>query len=437
MKRYLIFKSRFMIAIFSILIPFLVQAILSYLIPSSSSMITDLFNTIFNRKSIKEYDFSLNKYGHNNFVFSADSGEIAKQFQLYHNRVYPPNNSSVNFIDLSNEKIKVNDYVLRKRIENMYNLLNDFFIGVDFSYEYKSKSIIANMFYSKMAYHTSATILSEINNFMFSFYTNDSTRSIQTINKPIVVIPNEASSMQNNKNIDVINCLEVMPFSFLDFIEGIIIAFVISLSTIHITRENRNGSKSLQLLSGTHYVTYWFSNYIFDYAIHYINITSLIIALKMVIYFVKDEANDTFLIAEKNSTLFNLYLFLLLTSLSWSTLSYLWSFKFKSDIIAFISLFMVLSFASLLDMILVFIKFFDQFNRQIEFGVGRVTILCDLLRDILTILCPNVAAKRATFNLKIQNSKICLMPLNLLFNSKFVIVEIITKKFIIHRFFFK
>ena len=89
--------------------------------------------------------------------------------------------------------------------------------------------------------------------------------------------------------IDYLPCMDTLPYSLLKFGTSIIIALIISILVIHVGRENFNGSKGLQLLSGTHFTTYWFANYIFDLAICFFNAGTLVAMIKLVITIKNDS----------------------------------------------------------------------------------------------------------------------------------------------------
>lgn len=122
-------------------------------------------------------------------------------------------------------------------------------------------------------------------------------------------------------------------------------------------RERLNGSKQLQMLSGTHYATYWTANYLFDLVILLINISSMVFILKMVDLSKNDPTSEVNSIAG-SSTLGYFFLVLLLQTFSWCALAYFWSFYFKSDIIAFVGIYFKLEYFILI----LLIEFFFYFS---------------------------------------------------------------------------
>ena len=430
LKRFRIFKKRYLIALFALFLPLVIESVLSSIIPSTSSVIEDAFNTLFNILTIPKYNLNIANYGAQTFPYTIfghnehereNLNDFFMNFSKANNRM----SSGIKYLELKDES--VNDYVYKKRVSSVSNILNDYFVGLSFDLQdanaFNKASLSISIFFSSLAFHSEASILNEVNSFMLGYLTNNVNRKIITTNAPISVKSNKTSEV-NLDQLQVLSCVEAMPFSYIDFINSIIISFIISVTTIHLTREKRNGSKSLQLLSGTHFIVYWIANYLFDLVIFLFNIVTIVVSLKIVALSITDKANDTFLIAHDGMTLFNFFLFMLLTCLSWSTLAYVWSNFFKSDIIGFVVLLITLSFAAFADIIMVYVKFFDR-TTSLDMEDGFLGSLINLLRTLLVILFPNLAVKRALFNLKIQNLPICLALLNPVFNSNFLKLHIL------------
>lgn len=199
-----------------------------------------------------------------------------------------------------------------------------------------------------------------------------------------------------------------------------IIAFVIACTTISLIRERTSGSKSLQMLSGTNYLTYWLSNIIFDVCVYAFSIGTMIVAIKIVAVIRRstDETNDTVIVGYKSETLLYLLAFMLIASFSWAFLAYVCSFFFKSDVIGFVVVLLVLGFACLFDMLLGYLKLLVVGVSGGQVGtLGRIT---DLARYALAFLFPNVAVKRVVFNLKLQNLPICIPLLDVGFQGFYI-----------------
>ena len=414
LKRLLIFSRRYIIALCALFLPVIVQALLSKYIPSTSLVITNAFDSLINRKHIPTYKMDILNYGKQKLPYSVNDNVLETQFVNYFENRQIKNSKNSKLIELVSVKnMSLNDFVYAKRLSNLKNIYGDYFVGMSLQKD-ESNELRGILYYSTLVFHSAGSILNEMNSFMLAYYTNNSKKSITTINAPVTVLENSSSNFSFGQ-LQVLNCIEAMPFSFIDFIDGVIVAFIISVCTIHVTREKRNGSKFLQLLSGTHYITYWASNYLFDVLVFFINISTIILALKLVSLTISDTANDTLVLANDGLTLFNLFTFMFFCSFSWATLAYIWSFIFKSDVIAFLTLFLVLGCAVFFDMILVIVGFF---NAGLNDSFRRIT---EGLRIFFSIFFPNVTVKRAIYNLKLQHLDVCLLPMNLLLNCKIIL----------------
>lgn len=435
-KRVHIFFRRYMIAIFTLLLPAVVQLVLSKHIPSTSMMLSDVISSLFQINSIPSNNLSITNYGQHVIPVSikAKNSEIDPiEYWKAKNR-----DGRINYVRVNDTSI--NSYVYKKRVESLNDLINDYFVGFSLELDGETRNMRGLIHYSTLAYHTSSSALSEMTSFLLAYQTNNSHRSISTINSPINALDNVTSNLSFD-SLQVLSCIEAMPFSYIDFVDSIIVAFMISITVFHLARERRNGSKFLQLLSGTHYLVlsislynqlynfdcyfkiYWLANLLFDMMVFFFNISLLTIILRLVSYSITDQANDTLLLAHKNSILFDYFLFLFLSSFSWATLTYLWTFLFKSDIISFLVLFLLLGFASFFDMMFVFIQFVRSGMNSLAQASGRDHAtggdFFDVIRVVFAILFPNVTVKRAIYNLKLQNLDVCIIPLNLIFKSKF------------------
>ena len=275
------------------------------------------------------------------------------------------------------------------------------------------KSSVPFYFLSKMAFHTRSSALNKLNSFTLAYRTNNMNKRIQTTVYPLSNARNKNKRFSSYSK-QIFQCVEGIPFSNLDFVNGILIAFLISLTTICMTRERKTGSKKLHILSGTHFTVYWFSNYLFDFSFHFISSLIIVITLKIT-SMVSNADNEAFiLLKEPNSTnLLYLFIFLILSSFSWSTFAYLWSFFFKSDMVAFVVLFITLSVINFLDMIMVYISYFNDITTSSKCWIENKTgedcaktstqIFSELSRLFFLMFCPNIAVKRAVYSMKATN----------------------------------
>ena len=96
------------------------------------------------------------------------------------------------------------------------NIVGKYFFGVEL-YLTDGK-ITGSMRYSSFPYHAAATILNQIDSLLLAYYTQNMNRSIITTNAPISVAMN---STFKSSDLNFLNCIEGIPFSYLDLINGI------------------------------------------------------------------------------------------------------------------------------------------------------------------------------------------------------------------------
>lgn len=196
-----------------------------------------------------------------------------------------------------------------------------------------------------------------------------------------------------------------------------IVALIISLITIHVTKERENGFKNLQYISSTHFLTYWLSNFVFDFIICSFNIISIMSVLKLVDVVRNDPTNEIYPMVN-NSSFFYTCLIFIISSLSWCPLAYLTSFIFKSDIMSFIVLFIILSVAAFLDMIWSFVELFINIDTSGQ--LSTASNILNVLRFFFAFLFPNVTIKRALYNIKINKNLYCINTLNTILKGNFI-----------------
>jgi hypothetical protein len=230
------------------------------------------------------------------------------------------------------------------------------------------------------------------------------------VNAPVFEELNISQEVQKTLS-EGIACVEFIPFSVLDFMTSVAFAAAISFIVIHLTRENRNGSKSLQLLSGTDFITYWLANYIFDWLVFFFNIVSYMLVLWAVSLIRNDTSTESYIITATGSNFYYTFVFLLVNSLTWPVLAYLWSFLFKSDIVSFVVLLILLNLATFLDAIGVLMLFLN-----VAFKSSRLDYLAKTARSLFSILFPNVGIKRALYNLKVRRNPYCIAMVKVMMN---------------------
>nr|QUF59430.1 ATP-binding cassette transporter Abca3-like2 [Brachionus angularis] len=411
LKRFRIFYRRYILAAIILILPFLLEAVLSALIPSQTNLINSIRGVV---SSSTSYELTLKNYSTHTIPYyvkgEIDTTPVNNLINNYFTQIRLP---GVSLLKLDNDSI--NEYVLSYRKSNVKNLLNNYYAGFVLNLT-NNTDLSATFYYNSLAFHSSANILNEIDNLIFNFLTNDYSKSISTINVPI----QSNNTLSGTSNfLEVLACIDSLPVSLLNFINSIIVAFMIGIMVIHIAREKVNGSKQLQLLSGTHYMTYWFSNYLFDFLIHLINISLIVIFLKIVDVAKNDTSSETNAIAG-NETLGYFYLLLFLSSFSWCTIAFIWSFFFKSEIIGFVVLVIVLGFASFLDIIWTFIELLIQNGSNVKQPGSK---LMNVIRIIFALVFPNVTIKRGLYNLKIRTNSYCIDSVNSVLGDNFTYNE--------------
>lgn len=144
-------------------------------------------------------------------------------------------------------------------------------------------------------------------------------------------------------------------------------------------------------------------------------ISTLVIALKIVDAIKNDTSSETYAIAG-DETLGYFFILMVVSSLSWCTLAYIWSFFFKQDIVGFIVLLIILSVIAFIDMILTFVELLFQASDGSAANPGATFVY--VVRWIITVLLPNLVIKRGMYNLKIRKNNYCIDGVNDILYSK-------------------
>ena len=407
-KRFWIFFRRYVLAIVILLLPMLMEGILAGIIPSSSTLINSIRGIVSNSGS---YELSMTDYGKNTLPYTLNGNVNTTKLQNYVTDLYVSSNRPG--ITLSPLSSDVNDYVLAQRKSNLQNIYSNYYYGMSLNLTGPTQLNVIG-YYNSMAFHSSANILNEIDNLILVVANNYSTDTrISTINSPL-----SSDFLSNATNfLEILACVDSLPVTLLNFINAVIVAFIISFTVIHVARERTNGSKQLQQLSGIHYVTYWISNYLFDMLVMLFQISMLVIMLKIVDAIKTDPTNEVHAIAGDN-TLGYVFLLFLFSCFSWCTLAYLWSFLFKTDIMGFVILVIILGFIAFLDIILVFVELLlVSSNNNKSNGLSN---LVHGIRLIFALVLPNITIKRGMYNLKILKNSFCISNANTVLAGKLV-----------------
>lgn len=379
-------------------------------------------STLFSAKSFQEkvYDLSLTAdiYGKQTIVYSINANEHEKIVfrDILHSYFKLNRNKAIRLLEI-NPNTSIDEFIYKKRIENSKYLVQEFYIGLEL--KIFTNQIENTVYYSSLAYHSPAVALAELNSILYAIYSKTPHAWIETINSPIKTDSKSSLIDISTTEGKILRCFEMPPFTILDIITSIIVAFILSLSTVNLIREKKNGSKSLQLMSGVHVLTYWFANYLFDILAFLFNICGMIAILKVLDFILNEKAYDITIIINDWTKLAYFCLLLVISSVSWATLSYIWSFFINSDIVGFFVLFIALSVAVLVDIVLVIIRQMIAMNNSSKGKKGNFKVF-DTIRDILMLFFPNLAVKRGIYNLKIWKNDQCMQYYNTALGSKII-----------------
>ena len=271
LKRFFIFTRRYILALISIFMPLVLEAVICAIIPSGSSIQSTLIRTV---SSLGNVNLNVNLYAPYTIPYAV-TGNSANFETLLSTFYTTSNRPGITLLNCTYDN--VSSTVLQLRKNSVQNLVGNYYTGM--SFYINSTKLYATAYYSTLAFHSPGVILNEISNLILAYYSSNSlTNTISTVNAPIPA----SSTLTGNDFVDYLACLDTLPLSILNFINAILIGFIISFIVVHVGRERVNGSKGLQLLSGTHFVTYWASNHIFDFIVCLFNIGTMVAMLKLV-----------------------------------------------------------------------------------------------------------------------------------------------------------
>jgi hypothetical protein len=341
-------------------------------------------------------------------ISSNTSSPSLTSFNTTFTEFYSSNRAGITLVDVSNES-SIGPYVLSAYQSSTANLTNNYFTGITFNI-ISSSLIYANVYYSTLACHSPAAILNEVSNILLAFYSN-SNYSITTKNAPI----SASTSLSSSNFLDSLACFDIIPVSILSFTTSILVAFCISIVVFHTGKEKVDGSKNLQMLSGVYGAAYWIANHLFDFIILLIQSTFLV-AIIILVAKLRNNSDLEISFFNDNLTIGIIFLLFFFSIFSWSSLGYIWLNLFNSETTGFISLFLILSLASLIDTGLAF--------GQLYIGMAgtnsTVLLLSSIVRWIFAAMFPNVSIKRAMFAVKLRSSAFCVSTLNTYLGSKYL-----------------
>lgn len=401
-------------------VPIIIEGIAAYLIPSQSYLIDRIGNTVQKYGKLK---LDINNYGRQIVPYSVyGDGDTESVSRLLKDYISITTTSNITFKRVDNISLDnpVDDYVFNLRKSDINNIVDKYYLGFAINVS-KTNNIQLSSYYSTLAYHSSATILSFLHNFLFE-YTNQnksSPKSITTYNTPL---PANSTRYNGNRFLKYLACFDILPLSLLNLFTSINVGFFISLLVMHTAKERINGFKCLQLLSGTPKLIYWFTNYIFDFILCAINVGLLISVLKLVDYFKNDSTSELNAIS-MYPTVGYVALILFVSAFTWPILAHLWSFLFKSDVTSFVILAIVLGIIPFIDVVFAFVLLFINTGPDYADVRAPGSDALDVLRMIITIIFPNLTVKKAIYNLKIRNSTYCINSINTILKSKIFVFK--------------
>jgi hypothetical protein len=402
LKRFKIFYRRYILASFIILGPIVLQAVFCSLLASGTYPTTTSATAVVVQGN---YNLGLSVYKTQTIPYFLDGAVSTSSFQTILDTVYTPSNRpGVTLQNVSTSNL--NSFMLPLRKNSLQNIIKQYYVGMSF-YLQSATNLQVIAYFNTMAYQSPGNVLNEVDNLILQTAMGSTAYSISTVNSPL---KSTISTGGFSGFIDVLPCFDSMPSTLFNFIDSVIVAFMIAIVTMNVSRERLNGSKQLQLLSGTDYYTYWLSNYMIDWPVYLINVVSLVIVLVIVNAAKNDSTNELYAYAGNSNSAGYFFLLLLFSSLAWCPLAYLWSFLFKSDIVGFVFLVIMLTFLAFLDMVLTFVVILLVNGSGTLSGGARAI---NGVKGLLALIFPNVTVRRGLFNIKVQANNYCIDANNL------------------------
>jgi hypothetical protein len=407
-KRLIIFKRRYILLFIAIILPTLLQTLFSYILPSTEVLVDELGGTKINKGS---YTFNINDYKSHTLPVRFNSTNSLRSLDQLLAKFYALSRRP--YVRLVRVENSTNEFVANKRKSNLGSLLNDYYMAIEWRVVNDTKNEVGDLnivgYYSTMAYHSPGILLNEISNLLLAWLnSNNLNKRISTRNTPI---PPDYSKYTGNNFLKYLGCFDILPLSLFNFIISILVAFIISVNVMHMCKERANGSMSLQLISGTNTLVYWLSNYMFDWLLSLINILAMLLSMYVIGLVRYESGYEVNLIASMPTIGFT-FLLMFASSFSWTLLAYCWSHFFKNDVAAFVVLFMLLTFFSLIDVMLSFVQLFMNLSNPLLEFTSASSLFLYSLRIVLSLLMPNLTIKRALFNFRLKSNDYCIESLN-------------------------
>ena len=207
----------------------LIEIIMAAIIPGETNLINTLRGTVTNYGT---NNLNMKQYGLQQIPYYIKDNDATLTGIIDNN--YKSNIPLGTFIKYSTDTIS--ESVLTKRKENSTAFLNDYYLGL--SLENTGGKVYGTLKYSTLAFHSPAVMLSAIDNIILQAITGNTQKSITTVNSPIA---SSSTLSPNSSYLEVLACLDSLPVSLLNFVNSIIIAFIISIMVMAMTKEKTNG----------------------------------------------------------------------------------------------------------------------------------------------------------------------------------------------------
>ncbi len=419
-KRLIIFGRRYILALIIVLVPVLLSIIICILITPSLILDNARQSTPKNAR-LKSLKFDISNYGAQEIPYYTSNLNPAHPLNQLLFKIYNYQNRPKIYLYRPNEPIL--DYVFRKHNQSLNSLVGEYFTGQQWIVPDKNQdpldinSYEITLFYSKLAYHSSAAGLNEITNILLGLLSsNQINKTISTINAPL---PHSKDTQYIEDDfLKYLGCFDILPLSIFNFSVSILYAFVISLNVMHVAKEKLNESKKMQLITNTSYLTYWLSNYLFDFFLCFLNIIFFLACIAIISQVRDDIELDIYLLSSWPYLLY-LFLILFLSALSWPLLSYCWLHFFESDVTAFVVLLIVLGIGAFCDVFLSFVQIFAHITNEGLVFESFGSLIFYILRMIIAIICPNVTIKRILFDFRLRSSHYCMNTLNRIMKTNY------------------
>ncbi|KAL9704634.1 hypothetical protein quinque_008152 [Culex quinquefasciatus] len=235
----------------------------------------------------------------------------------------------------------MNDYILRRTIENTPLVTNEFMVGATL------KSDNVTVWFNTQGFHTASLSIATFYNAFVRTVCSDC--SIKIANKPLPFRPETRfSQLQAGNN---------MGFQ-LAFNTGFAMAFVAALYVMFYIKERVTRAKLLQFVSGVNVFAFWAVSFLWDYMTYIVTILFYIATLAA---FQEDGWSS-------GEELGRVFLILLVFGFAFLPLTYLLSFRFDVPASGFVKLMLLNIFTGIIFFMAVFLLLFDGFDLQ---DVGR------------------------------------------------------------------